>query len=269
MGDIAIVYMVAGLSSRFGGEIKQFAKVGPQGETLIEYSLNQALPAGFNKIIFIVGNKTEKPFKEMFGNEYKGIPVQYALQNYDPEKRDRPWGTTDAVCSAIDLIDEPFVVCNGDDLYGEKNFKTLIEHLKKNEDESTVGINILKMLPEKGEVTRAEIQINSEGNVTKIKETYGISRSNLTEKNLTEKTLVNMNIFGLHPKTLNMLNEKLKIFKEQNNNDRKIECLIPEELSNLIKENKIQMKLYPFEGKWRGITNPGDEILIRNELKNI
>lgn len=124
--EIALVYMVAGISSRFMGKIKHFAIVGSRGETLIEYSLKQALPSGFSKIIFIVGNKTEKPFREKFGNSYNGIPVYYALQFYDESLRDKPWGTTDALCSIKSLIDCPFVICNGDDLYG----KILLEFLQ-------------------------------------------------------------------------------------------------------------------------------------------
>src|SRR3989344_8953487 len=108
MKNVAIVYMVAGMSSRFGGKIKQFAKVGPNDETLIEISLNQALKAGFSKIIFIVGNLTEAPFKEKFGNEYNGIPIEYAYQIFNPEKRDKQWGTLDAVCSIKEIIKTPF-----------------------------------------------------------------------------------------------------------------------------------------------------------------
>src|SRR3989344_9452907 len=100
MMELALVYMVAGLSKRFGGKPKGLAKVGPNGETLLEYSLNQALPAGFTKIIFIVGEKTERLFKEKFGNSYKGVPIEYAMQEYDSAKRDKPWGTADALCSA-------------------------------------------------------------------------------------------------------------------------------------------------------------------------
>mgnify|MGYP001614605345 FL=1 len=128
--DIALVYMVAGLSSRFGGKIKQFAKVGPKGETIIEYSLNQALPEGFTKIIFIVGNKTEKPFRDMFGESYKGIPIFYSQQKFNEEEREKPWGTADALCSAKDVINCPFVVCNGDDIYGAETFRILVNHLK-------------------------------------------------------------------------------------------------------------------------------------------
>ena len=126
-----VVYMVAGLSARFGGKIKQFAKIGPNDETLIEISVNQALKAGFDKIIFIVGEKTEAPFKEKFGEEHKGISVKYALQTYDPKFRDRPWGAADALCVAKNLIDDSFVVCNGDDLYGEETFRILLNHLKE------------------------------------------------------------------------------------------------------------------------------------------
>ena len=96
--EMALVYIVAGISSRFRGKIKQFAKVGRNGETLIECSLKQAIPAGFSKIIFVVGNKTEKVFKEKFGENYEGIPVYYAFQFYDESLRDKPWGTTDALC---------------------------------------------------------------------------------------------------------------------------------------------------------------------------
>ena len=91
-----IVYMVAGLSSRFGGKPKAFAKIGPNNETLIEISINRSIKAGFNKIIFIVGKETESIFKNFFKNNYKGIPIEYALQSYNPETRDKPWGTAEA-----------------------------------------------------------------------------------------------------------------------------------------------------------------------------
>ena len=128
--EIAIVYMVAGISSRFGGKIKQFAQVGPNNETLIEISMKQAMRAGFRKIIFIVGNLTEKTFKEKFKSEFQNIPISYAIQSYDERERDKPWGTAEALCSVIPFINCPFVVCNGDDLYGENSFKVLCDHLK-------------------------------------------------------------------------------------------------------------------------------------------
>lgn len=102
--NYSVVYMVAGLSSRFGGKIKQFAKVGPNGETLIEYSLNQAIESGFKKIIFIVSKKTENFFREKFQFSYRGIPIYYAIQNFNDLERDKPWGTADALCSEKNLF---------------------------------------------------------------------------------------------------------------------------------------------------------------------
>ena len=114
--DISIVYLVAGLSSRFGGKIKQFAKVGANNETLIEVSMQQAIEAGFTKIIFVVGNLTETPFKSYFKGTFQNKPILYAKQSFDTATRAKPWGTADALCSAHSLINSPFVVCNGERL---------------------------------------------------------------------------------------------------------------------------------------------------------
>ncbi|MEK6914007.1 MAG: sugar phosphate nucleotidyltransferase [Nanoarchaeota archaeon] len=220
MGELALVYMVAGISSRFLGKIKQFAVVGDNGETLIEHSLKQALPAGFTKIIFIVGNKTEIPFKEKFGNNYKGIPICYARQFYDESKRDKPWGTTDALCSAKIFLDCPFVVCNGDDLYGENSFRILVEHLKKYNTCATLGFKLGTCIPEQGKTNRGIYQ--TEGSIiTEIKENFEIEKSLLAEKNLTENSLCSMNIFALQPEVLIGLSNILQEFKEKNKEDKK------------------------------------------------
>jgi len=260
--------MVAGISSRFGGKIKQFAKV-TDNETLIEYSINQAIKSGFTKIIFIVGNKTEQPFKEKFKNSYKGIPIYYALQKYDEITRDRPWGTTDALCSAKEIIKEPFVICNGDDIYGEKAFEILFNHLKNSNEEAAPGYNLIKVIPETGKIHRGIFQIDKNDYVKSLKETFNIEKSNLQATNTKPDDLCSMNIFALHPEIVKMLDEKLKIFKEKNKEDRKIEFLLPSEISNLIEEGKIKMKIYPCNEKWFGVTNPGDEDIIKQQLKNI
>ena len=265
--DIALVYMVAGISSRFFGRIKQFAQVGPEGEKLIEYSLKQALPAGFTKIIFIVGNKTEKPFKEMFGSSYKGLPVLYALQSYDEAKRDRPWGTVDALCSIKNIIDSKFIICNGDDLYGESAFKTLAEHLKKSDDAAMIGYKLISVLPEFGQENRGITQVDDENFVLKINEVYDISRENFSSLGLKEDSLCSLNIWALKPEIINMLNSVLETFKKTNEGNRKIECLLPNELSRLVENKKMRMKIYPAKEKWLGVTKPEDEEKIREELK--
>ncbi len=263
--EIALVYMVAGISSRFLGKIKQFAVVGENGETLIERSLKQALSAGFSKIVFIVGNKTEKPFKEKFLDFYKGIPVYYALQLYDEITRERPWGTTDALCSAKSLLDCPFVVCNGDDLYGEISFRILAEHLKRNNTCATVGFNIEDVLPEQGKVNRGIFQYNN-NSITDLKEIIGIGKEDIQSGKFDKNSLCSMNIFALQPEMLNELLTNLRNFKEKNKNERRIEALLPEDISYLIKQNKISMKLYSTPGLWLGVTNPGDEEIVKKRL---
>ena len=267
MKDIAIVYMVAGISSRFGGKIKQFAKVGQNEETLIEISLKQALSAGFNKIIFITGEKTEKPFKEKFGNEFQGVPVHYAYQTFDQKERDRPWGTCDAVSSAQEMIGCPFVVCNGDDLYGKEVFKKLYDHLKNHDEEATVGYELDAVLPETGTVNRGIIEANEENYVKAVKEFFNISRDDLQGQTLAAPC--SMNIFALQPKTLSLLSEKLKQFKQLYKGDRKKECLIQDMLTELINEKKIKMKLWPISEPWIGVTNPGDEEKVKAFLKSL
>jgi dTDP-glucose pyrophosphorylase len=174
--------MVAGLSSRFNGKIKSFAKIGPKNETLIEYSLNQAIKAGFNEIIFIVGKHTEKQFKEKFKEKYKGISVKYTFQKYNKEKRDKPWGTCDAVCSTIHLIKNPFIVCTGDDIYGEKTFKILSNHLTISKNDATVAKNLSEMLPNKGSVNRGIFKIDKDNYIINGTEELSINKKNLKEK---------------------------------------------------------------------------------------
>ena len=263
ISETAIVYMVAGLSSRFG-KIKQFVKVGKNNEEFIECSIQQAISAGFNKIIFVVGEMTEKPFREKFGNNYKGISVYYAKQNFDKKLRDKPWGTIDALCSAKNLLDCPFVVCTGDDLYGEKTFQKLVNHLKKSNEEATIGYLLKNTLPKKGNVNRAIFEID--GNyVKKISDKFSIR---LADEIIRNDKISCMTIFALHPSILILLKNKLNEFKEKNKTERKSEFPLHHALSQLIKERKIKMKIYPALDNWIGITNPDDEKIVREFLKN-
>jgi NDP-sugar pyrophosphorylase family protein len=230
MGDVSIVFMLAGLSSRFGGRAKAFASVGPKSENLLEYSLNQALKSGFSKIIFIVSKKTESQFKDYFGNSYNGIPIAYAMQTYDENVRERPLGTNDALCSARNLIDGPFVVCNGDDIYGENALKKLHDHLQSSENGATIGYKLGKVLSEAGGVNRGIFE-TEDGFVKTVTETFGITKDNMEEMHLHDEDLCSMNLFGLHRKGLDLLDEKLTKFKEEHKGEAKTECYLPKELS--------------------------------------
>jgi len=266
--ELAIVYLLGGLSSRFGGKAKALTQIGQNNETLIEYSMNQAIPAGFTKIIFVVSKKTYPLFREKFQDTYKGLPIIYTLQEFDETKRERPWGTADALTSAIKYLTCPFVICNGDDIYGKESFKILTDHLKEKNTDVTIGYKLGKVLAENGSVNRGIFQI--EGNkVLNIKETLGIIKKNLKELNLTEENLCSMNLFGLHPATATMIEEKVENFKQLNKNDSKIECYLPTELNSLIKEKKIIMELYPTINQWFGLTHPEDELIVKNKLKEL
>ncbi len=267
--EIALVYMVAGMSSRFGGKPKHFAQIGPNNETMLEVSLSQALKTSFTKIIFIIRKETLEDFKKLFSDSYNSIPIFYAIQEFDKEKRDKPWGTTDALCSALNLINCPFVVCNGDDIYGEQAFQILINHLKNNQGCATIGYKLGNALSESGGVNRGIFKTNEDNEMVSITETFDITKENLKEKNLSENSLSSQNIFALFPETIKELNKILNNFKQIHQEDRKIECLLPKELDNLIKNKKIKIKVYHTSEKPIGITNPADEETAKEQLKNL
>lgn len=264
---VSLVYMVAGLSSRFGGRAKSFVEVGLNGETLIEVSINQALQSPFNNIVFIVSEKTESLFKEKFGDNYKGLPVKYAMQHFDPVERDKPWGTCDAIVSARDVVDNFFVVCNGDDLYGANSFAFLYNWSEWNSSPATLGYKLGEVVPDTGTVNRGIFKIDNQSIVTEINETLGIEKSKLSQFPLGPNSLTSQNIFMLSKNDLELLAEQLKHFKESHPADRMTECYLPVELSNLIKAGKIKMTLLSAPDRWIGITNPGDEEEVKKGIK--
>jgi NDP-sugar pyrophosphorylase family protein len=266
MEKISLVYMLGGLSNRFGGKPKALSKIGPENETLLEYSLNQALKNNFNKIIFIVSQKTKKQFKDFFGDFYKKIPIVYTLQKFDEKTREKPWGTNDAICSARKVIDGPFVLCNGDDIYGEKVFSILFDNLKKEKTNATIGYELGNVLPEKGNANRGIFEEENHF-VKSIREVLGINKNNLKEKGLNEKNLCSLNIFGLRKEVLELLYENLLKFKKENKGNSKIKCYLPTELNTLISEGKIKMKIYPTKESYLGVTFPEDEKIVKEKLK--
>lgn len=258
-----IVFLVAGMSSRFNGKIKQLAKVGPNDETLIEFSVNQALKSNFDKIVFITNSNTEHLFKEIFSHVYNDTPVEYYCQSYDSNKRSRPWGTTDALCVLCGKVNEPFIMVNGDDIYGELTFRKGKYLLHGNN--IIGGCKMINTLPKDPCVTanRGVIEVSSE-KVISIKEMLNISQSNNHE--LMNK-LANVNFIGLQPCVLDELKVLLDEFKRQHEHDEKIEALLPNDLNTLIANKTITMKSFEIKNKIKGITHPEDEAILREELK--
>lgn len=258
--------MAGGMSSRFGGRIKAFAKVGPQGETLIEYSLGQSLPAGFSEIVFIVSPVTEGPFRELFGDNFKGVPVKYALQTFDSAERDRPWGTGQAISVLDGAVRGSFVVCNSDDLYGKEAFRLLCEHLRQDESAATIGYKLIENLSEKGTSNRGIIERGESGEVKSIREVLEISKDNLAVKGLTDDSLASMNIFAFQNEIIAELKQRFEIFKSEHAGDRKIEFFLPSNVSDLIEKGKLKMLVYPSPEKTIGLTYPEDEEAVRRLL---
>jgi dTDP-glucose pyrophosphorylase len=265
--------MVAGLSSRFGGKPKAFAQVGPNDETLMDISLSQSIEGGAEKVIFIVSKATEQMFKGRYGNSFKGIPISYAIQQFDSVTRDKPWGTADAVVSALDFIEdnEKFIVCNGDDIYGKSIFKSLIDFNKTQpaDEGVTIGYKLNEVLSDVGDVNRGIYEIEN-NYVTGIEETFKLNKAN--SGNST--ALCSQNIFLLTKKHLIELKKKLEEFKLKNMNSRTAECLLPKEINDLIKEKKIKMQILPATEQWYGLTYPDDAIWLKkvfaekNKIKN-
>ena len=263
MKEISLVYVVAWMSSRFGGKIKQFAKVGPHNSTLIEYSLYQALPAWFSKIIFVVGKVTEWPFKEMFGDNYQWIPVEYAMQTFDEIVRDKPWWTLDALCCAKDLISSACVVCNWDDIYGSNAFTILMQHLQASDESALVWYPLKNVLPDHWTTNRGILRFDEHRYVDRVEETIGIAKNSLKSFWLiAEEDICNMNIFAIATNTIEKLDVHMAKFKQQHMWDRKIECYLPVELPKVSK-----VKMYTTNDPWFGVTNPEDEEIVKNQIQ--
>ena len=190
MKETALVIMAAGIGSRFGGGIKQLEPMGPGGEIIMDYSIHDALEAGFNKIVFIIRKDLEKDFREIIGRRIEKIaPVEYVFQEIEklpegysvPEGRKKPWGTGHAVLMVKDLVKEPFLVINADDYYGKEGFRKLHDYMVGEMDtESGVydicmgGFILANTLSEHGAVTRGVCQMNEDGTLKNVEETYDI-----------------------------------------------------------------------------------------------
>lgn len=261
---VVLVYLVAGMSSRFGGNVKQMAIIGPNGETLIEYSVKQALNNKFNKIIFITNKKTEHLFKNIFGENYMGTDVIYIEQKYDLNDRDRPWGTTDAICSINGVVFEPFIMVNGDDLYGENTFKCGYNMIYGSGYNFIGCVKMDKLVPKDGKYVNRGVIFIENCQVTAMKEMLNINIHNNPEL-LTEYG--NVNFMCLQPDVLNGLQNILDKYKIDNKGNRSIECLLPDSLNTLIHDNILDMKYFEITDDILGITHPGDDIELARKIK--
>lgn len=290
MKDITLVIMAAGMGSRYGG-LKQIDPIGPNGEIIIDFSVYDAIRAGFNKIVFVIKKEIEHDFKEAIGNKLSGqVKVEYVYQDIHnlpegcllPEGRVKPWGTGHAVLSCKDVVNEPFAVINADDYYGREAFELLYKELSENSDEHTfcmVGYNVANTLTENGHVSRGVCEISEEGQLTSITERTRIEKRGagimFTEDGegwteIPSDSIVSMNCWGFSPLMIEELNRRFGLFLEKNKeNILKAEYFLPFVVDELIKENRAKVKVLVTDEKWYGVTYKEDKEKVMSAVKDM
>lgn len=295
MKKTALVIMAAGIGSRFGGGIKQLEPVGPNGEIIMDYSIHDALEAGFDKIVFIIRKDLEKDFKEIIGNRIEKIAkVEYAFQEMEdipegfsvPEGRKKPWGTGQAILAAKDVIDEPFIVINADDYYGKEGFKRIHDYMVNEMDENgelydicMAGFVLRNTLSENGGVTRGICSVNENGLLTKVTETYDIYQEENGMHAVTRDgepvevradQYVSMNMFGLPKKFMQELEEGFpKFLANVKDGDLKAEYLLPTIIDQCIREKKGTVRLLETPDKWFGVTYKEDKPMVVAAIRKL
>ena len=274
--NTSLVIMAAGIGSRFGTGIKQLACVDDNNHIIMDYSIHDAIAAGFNKIIFIIRRDIEDEFKEIIGNRISevcgrlGVQVEYTFQSIDdvpgqvPEGRTKPWGTGQAVLAARDVINEPFAVINADDYYGKEPFRLVHDFLCEQKDELCMAGFILKnTLSEHGEVTRG-ICVVEDGYLTSIKETKQIHKVGeeafAGDLKLDTESMVSMNMWGFNEDFLQKLEIGFEEFFVNSVTDDplKSEYLIPVFVGQLLEKEKVCVRALRTDAIWCGMTYKGD-----------
>lgn len=295
MKNTSLVIMAAGIGSRFGGGIKQLESIGPGGEIIMDYSIYDALNAGFNKIVFIIRKDLENDFKQIIGNKIERLaPVSYAYQEleklpngfFNSEKRVKPWGTGHALLCAKDVIEEPFVAINADDYYGKESFIKIHDYLvndmildSKQFDLCMAGFHLGNTLSDNGGVTRGICQMDENNRLTNVSETYEIRQcksaaigynesGNSVELELNQN--VSMNMWGLSPVFLNELEKEFPVFlnnlKEE---DIKTEFLLPKIIDKLIQSQRAKVQVLETHDKWFGVTYKEDKEQVSAAIKKL
>ena len=293
MSKAALVIMAAGIGSRCGGGIKQLAPVGPGGEIIMDYSVHDALEAGFDKIVFVIRKDLEKDFKEVIGKRIeRQADVDYVFQELDdiPEKyqtkfsgRTKPWGTGQAILCCKDVVDTPFLVINADDYYGKSAFREAYEYLTRIPDTGKiqtcmVGFVLKNTLSDNGGVTRGLCKVDGQGMLTGITETHNIEkdgdRAVIREadkvKALDADTPVSMNMWGLTPAFFEILESGFERFlNDTPAEDLKAEYLLPTIIGDLLMEGKVSVKVLKSEDQWFGVTYKEDREAVMNAVRKL
>ena len=278
--DATLVVMAAGMGSRFGG-LKQIEPVGPNGQAIIDFSVYDAIAAGFNKVVFIIKHEIEKEFKEIVGSRIeKMIDVDYAFQEIDmlpedftcPADRVKPWGTAHAIYCCRDKVNTPFAVINADDYYGKGAYQKMYNHLKlKKGDFCMVGFRLQNTLTENGTVSRGICEVEN-GILKSVTERTKILDCKYTEddKNWVElpsDSIVSMNMWGFTPDIFEYIDNDLKEFFSEKINIPKVEYYLPTVVSNVIQRGQKDVSVLIAEDRWYGVTYKEDKANVVDALK--
>lgn len=289
MNDLTLLILAAGMGSRFGG-LKQIEPVGPNNEFIIDYSIYDAIKAGFNKVVFIIKEENYDIFRETIGKRIEEkIKVEYVFQKNElpepfkfPKNRTKPFGTAHAILAAKSVINEPFVVINSDDFYGREAYYTISNYLKNNKDTyALIGYKVKNTLTENGAVKRGICKLNGEYlseliESKVIKENNEIIATPLDGKNsfkLEENALVSMNMLGFMPNIFDYIEKYLLKFLKEQKDLETCECLIPDVLGKI----DIKTKVLTTNAKWEGVTYKEDkeqvvkfinQLIKKNEYPN-
>mgnify|MGYP000636384119 CR=1 FL=1 len=296
MKSTTLVIMAAGIGSRFGGGIKQLEPVGPGGEIIMDYSIHDALEAGFDKIVFIIRKDLDKDFREIIGNRIERIaPVEYAYQELEdlpegyvkPAERTKPWGTGQAILAAKDLVKEPFLVINADDYYGKEGFRKIHQYMVEEMDtEADVydmcmgGFILSNTLSENGGVTRGVCVVNPDGSLKDVTETYNIERkghglfADDEEGNpvlVSPDQHVSMNMWGFTKSILGELENRFGAFLDKNLpvNPMKCEYFLPFVVDELLKADLAEVTVLKSVDRWYGVTYKEDKETVVKAIKDL
>lgn len=295
MRDTALVIMAAGIGSRFGGGIKQLEPVGPGGEIIMDYSIHDALEAGFNKIVFIIRKDLEADFKEIIGKRIEKIaPVEYAYQEltdlpagYEkPEERTKPWGTGQAILCAKEVIHEPFMVINADDYYGKEGFRKIHDYMVNQMDMDAEvydicmgGFILENTLSDNGGVTRGVCRVDENGILLDVTETYELEKNGDVAEGRDEEgnpvsvpigQHVSMNMWGLAPAFLEELERGFPEFLDHmKEGDLKGEYLLPKIIGRLVREGRARVTVLETRDKWFGVTYREDKPTVAAAIKEL
>ena len=295
MKNTALVIMAAGIGSRFGGGIKQLEPVGPNGEIIMDYSIHDAMEAGFDKVIFIIRRELEKDFKEIIGHRIeKLLPVEYAYQELEDlpagyevtPGRTKPWGTGQAVLSVKGMLDGPFIVINADDYYGREGFRRIHDYMAEHMDSQSEiydicmgGFVLSNTLSDNGTVTRGVCQVDENGYLTNVTETYNIQMKedglHATDESGAPVTIspsqpVSMNMWGLPASFVHELEKGFPVFLDNlKEGDIKSEYLLPKIIDNLVQNKKARVTVLDTPDKWFGVTYREDKQAVADAIRGL